>query len=109
MISFLEESETRIPEATGGRVGYQQGLSVQPQQVSMQPQMEQAETMPEELTGITYEELRRRLPTEVSDDIVRLLISSAEAMEDFATIQTEEDVANFNKKYSVELALPSEA
>ena len=93
----------------GGRVGYQQGLSVQPQQVSMQPQMEQAETMPEELTGITYEELRRRLPTEVSDDIVRLLISSAEAMEDFATIQTEEDVANFNKKYSVELALPSEA
>jgi len=64
----------------GGRVGYQQGLSVQPQQVSMQPQMEQAETMPEELTGITYEELRRRLPTEVSDEIVRLLVSSAEAL-----------------------------
>jgi hypothetical protein len=93
----------------GGRVGYQQGLSVQPQQVSMQPQMEQAETMPEELTGITYEELRRRLPTEVSDEIVRLLVSSAEAMEDFAMIQTAEDVANFNQKYSVELVLPSEA
>jgi len=86
----------------GGRVGYQQGMSVQ-------PQMEQAETMPEELTGVTYDELRRRLPTEVSDEIVRLLVSSAEAMEDFAMIQTEEDVANFNKKYSVELALPSEA
>ena len=92
----------------GGRVGYQQGMSVQPQQVSMQPQMEQAETMPEELTGVTYEELRRRLPTEVNDEIVRLLVSSAEAMEDFAMIQTEEDVANFNKKYSVELVLPSE-
>ena len=92
----------------GGRVGYQQGLSVQPQQVSMQPQMEQDESMPEELTGITYEELRRRLPTEVNDEIVRLLVSSAEAMEDFAMIQTEEDVANFNKKYSVELVLPSE-
>ena len=86
----------------GGRVGYQQGMSVQ-------PQMEQAETMPEELTGVTYDELRRRLPTEINDEIVRLLVSSAEAMEDFAMIQTEEDVANFNKKYSVELALPSEA
>ena len=109
MLRFLEETETSVAKATGGRVGYQQGLSVQPQQVSMQPQMEQAETMPEELTGITYEELRRRLPTEVSDEIVRLLVSSAEAMEDFAMIQTEEDVANFNQKYSVELVLPSEA
>ena len=101
----------------GGRVGYQQGLSVDklselnkatvtPFQES--PQMEQAETMPEELTGVTYDELRRRLPTEVSDEIVRLLVSSAEAMEDFAMIQTEEDVANFNQKYSVELVLPSE-
>ena len=101
----------------GGRVGYQQGMSVDklselnkatvtPFQES--PQMEQAETMPEELTGVTYDELRRRLPTEVSDEIVRLLVSSAEAMEDFAMIQTEKDVANFNQKYSVELALPSE-
>ena len=111
----IKSLEERYGLATGGRVGYQQGLSVQPQQVSMQPQqvsmqpqMEQAETMPEELTGITYEELRRRLPTEVNDEIVRLLVSSAEAMEDFAMIQTEEDVANFNQKYSVELVLPSE-
>jgi hypothetical protein len=114
-IDAIKNLEERYGLATGGRVGYQQGLSVQPQQVSMQPQqvsmqpqMEQAETMPEELTGITYEELRRRLPTEVNDEIVRLLVSSAEAMEDFAMIQTEEDVANFNQKYSVELVLPSE-
>ena len=113
----------------GGRVGYQKGLSVQPNEEYMgmplakftelnkatvtpfqeSPQMEQAETMPEELTGVTYDELRRRLPTEVSDEIVRLLVSSAEAMEDFAMIQTEEDLANFNQKYSVELVLPSEA
>ena len=107
----------RDMRATGGRVGYQQGLSVDKLSelnkatvtpFQEPPQMEQAETMPEELTGITYEELRRRLPTEVSDEIVRLLVSSAEAMEDFAMIQTEEDVANFNQKYSVELVLPSE-
>ena len=118
MLRFLEETETSVAKATGGRVGYQQGMSVDKLSelnkatvTSFQepPQTEQAETMPEELTGITYEELRRRLPTEVSDEIVRLLVSSAEAMEDFAMIQTAEDVANFNQKYSVELVLPSEA
>ena len=87
----------------GGRVGYQQGLSVQPQMV--QPEMQ----MPEEMTSVGFEELRQRLPAEVTDDIVRLVSSSAEAMEDFATIETEQDIANFNKKYGVNLVLPSEA
>ena len=63
--------------------------------------------MPEELSGITFEELRARLPQEVGDDIVRLLANSSEALEDFATIQTEQDIANFNKKYGVNLVLPS--
>ena len=94
----------------GGRVGYQQGLSVQPQQASMQPQMAQQEMqMPEEMTSVGFEELRQRLPAEVTDDIVRLISSSGEAMEDFATIETEQDTANFNKKYGVNLVLPSEA
>ena len=88
--------------ATGGRVGYQQGMSVMP---AMQTQ---ADTMPEELSGISYEELRARLPQEVDDQIVRLLANSAEALEDFATIQTEQDIANFNKKYGVNLVLPAE-
>jgi len=88
--------------ATGGRVGYQQGMSVMP---AMQTQ---ADTMPEELSGITYEELRARLPQEVDDQIVRLLANSAEALEDFAVIQTEQDIANFNKKYGVNLVLPAE-
>ena len=88
--------------ATGGRVGYQQGMSVMP---AMQTQ---ADTMPEELSGISYEELRARLPQEVDDQIVRLLANSAEALEDFAVIQTEQDIANFNKKYGVNLVLPAE-
>jgi len=96
--------------ATGGRVGYSQGLSVHPQQAFMQPQMAQPEMqMPEEMTSIDFEQLRQRLPAEVTDDIVRLISSSAEAMEDFATIETEQDIANFNKKYGVNLVLPSEA
>jgi len=108
MISFFEESETRIPEATGGRIGYATAGSVMGQGLPTQmPTTE--DTMPEELGGITYEELRARLPQEVSDEVVRLLANSPEALEDFATIQTEQDIANFNKKYGVNLVLPAEA
>jgi len=63
---------------------------------------------PEDMGAITYEELRARLPQEVTDDIVRLLANSAEALEDFAMIQTEQDINNFNKKYGVNLVLPAE-
>ena len=93
--------------ATGGRVGYATAGPVMGQ--GMPTQMPTTEdTMPEELSGISYEELRARLPQEVDDQIVRLLANSAEALEDFATIQTEQDIANFNKKYGVNLVLPAE-
>ena len=92
-----------ISRATGGRVGYQQGMSVMPTAMPAQE-----DTMPEELSGISYEELRARLPQEVSNEIVRLLANSPEALEDFAVIQTEQDIANFNKKYGVNLVLPAE-
>ena len=92
-----------ISKATGGRVGYQQGMSVMP---TAMPAQEDA--MPEELGGVSYEELRARLPQEVSDEVVRLLANSPEALEDFAVIQTEQDIANFNKKYGVNLVLPAE-
>ena len=92
----------------GGRVGYQNAGPVQDPILQQEAAAVQDAGMPEELTGITFEELRARLPQEVSDEIVRLLANSAEALEDFATIQTEQDIANFNKKYGVNLVLPSE-
>ena len=58
---------------------------------------------------LSYEELRSRLPVEITDDIIRLMVSSAEALTDFAQIQTQQDVDNFNAKYGVNLVLPSEA
>ena len=58
--------------------------------------------------GMSYEELRARLPATITDEIVILLSQSAEALEDFATIQTQQDVDNFNTKYNVNLILPSE-
>jgi len=61
-----------------------------------------------EPVGMSFEELRERLPATITDDIVILLSQSAQALEDFATIQTQQDVDNFNTKYNVNLILPSE-
>ena len=96
--------------AKGGRVGYQAGNTVMPGQ-PMQAAMptDQGSEAPPEIQTIDYETLRARLPNTITDDIVRLIVSSAEAMEDFATIQTQQDISNFNKKYGVELILPAEA
>ena len=103
--AILEGVET---QATGGRVGYATAGPVMGQ--GMPTQMPTTEdTMPEELGDVSYEELRARLPQEVSDEVVRLLANSPEALEDFAVIQTEQDIANFNKKYGVNLVLPAEA
>ena len=95
---------------SGGRVGYQAGNTVMPgamptDQGAMPTDQGSA---PEDMGAITYEELRARLPQEISDDIVRLLANSAEALEDFAMIQTEQDINNFNRKYGVTLVLPAE-
>jgi len=87
----------------GGRVDYQMGGDVMPGAMPMDQG-----PAPEDTAGVTYEELRARLPQEVTDDIVRLLANSAEALEDFAMIQTEQDINIFNKKYGVNLVLPSE-
>ena len=110
---------------SGGRVGYALAGSVMGAGDTQEPQpgersyeelrvagqrqgpMDQG-TAPEDTAGITYEELRARLPQEVTDDIVRLIANSAEALEDFAMIQTEQDINIFNKKYGVNLVLPSE-
>ena len=91
---------------SGGRVGYANAGPVMGQ--PMPDETMPDETMPAELGGISYEELRARLPQEVTDDVVHLLANSKEALEDFATIQTEQDVANFNKKYGGNLVLPAE-
>ena len=61
-----------------------------------------------EPVGMSFEELRERLPATITDDIVILLSQSGQALEDFATIQTQQDVDNFNTKYNVNLILPSE-
>ncbi len=117
---YLKEAQKRrIGMVTGeykkgGRAGYQQGELVEQTDVDvMTPKGEMAmqETVEEGVMPdqLSYEELRSRLPVEITDDIVRLLVSSAAALGDFAQIQTQQDVDNFNAKYGVNLVLPSEA
>ena len=121
-LKFKEEVKEMAKMAKGGRVGYQGGgaegvVSTGGYDTTGRPgydmeggfQPRHIPGMPEELSEISYDELRARLPQEVSNEVVRLLANSAEALEDFAVIQTEQDIANFNKKYGVNLVLPAEA
>jgi len=55
---------------------------------------------------LSFEEIRTRLPKEITDDIVRLIANSAEALQDFAYIKTQQDINQFNVKYGVNLVLP---
>ena len=99
-------------KAEGGRIGYQNAGPVMPSAMPAPGIMSQApQPMDQEPTepSISYDELRARLPSEITDDIVRLISESPQALEDFATIQTQQDVNNFNTKYGVNLTLPPEA
>ena len=104
-------------KATGGRVGYQGGElvedinvqeTIQPEEMPGQQPIQPGGTPEIQPTGMSFEELRERLPATITDDIVILLSESAQALEDFATIQTQQDVDNFNTKYNVNLILPAE-
>ena len=85
----------------------QEDVNIQTPQGDVDMQETVEEDMPSD--QLSYEELRSRLPVEITDDIVKLLVSSAAALGDFAQIQTQQDVDNFNAKYGVNLVLPSEA
>ena len=93
--------------ASGGRAGYAAGEMVE-------EQITETETMApgpmaQSDNPISYDQLRARLPNEITDDIVELMANSAEALEDFAMISSQQDVDLFNQKYSVNLVLPSGA
>jgi len=95
--------------AEGGRANFSMGGGAD----VMEEEVQVTETQPKEIapTGdsLSYEELRARLPKEVTDDIVVILAESPQALVDFAEIQTQTDVDEFNMKYGVNLSLPSGA
>ena len=114
--ALLEAMGLPTAKAEGGRIGYQAGNLVDEQltEVEETPQGIRAfsENIEEETPAsseLSFEELRGRLPPEVTDDIINLIVQSPSALVDFAEVQTQTDVDNFNAKYGVNLVLPSEA
>ena len=114
-INALIIAINRIGQKDGGlTTGYAQGgltemmaeETITPKGVEMQEEV--VEETPEQSSSapLTYDELRLRLPPEVSDDVVKLLASSDEALLEFSNIATQQDVNEFNVKYGVELVLP---
>jgi len=110
-------------DAEGGRVGFQQGTpnpmvmpqpkpqeAVQDRQLDTLMDAAPALENPNEAKSMgekdMYNALRRRLPKEISDDVVRLIAYNQEAFADFANISDQSDVESFNQKYNVELVLP---
>ena len=93
--------------AEGGRVGLQAGGMSQ--SAISSPAAMNNQQAKQQMESLGYNELRSRLPKEISNDVVQLLSVSPQALYDFAEIRTQEDVDNFNRKYSVSLTLPQEA
>lgn len=77
--------------AEGGVVDMQETMNLEPQQPSM---------------DIPFDEFRAKMPANVSDEIVQLIYYNPTAFSDFANIETQDDVYEFNAKYDVNLVLP---
>jgi len=70
---------------------------------------ESGETPTAPVQKLSFAELRNRLPKEITDDVIRLISSSEEALQDFAYIRTQGDVNKFNMKYGVNAVLPAQS
>ena len=105
--------ETGVPprdeNADGGRIGYQQGNMVQPNTMQAAMPMDQGTAQDSPVQDLSFEELRSRLPESITNDVVQLIANSQQALVEFANIQTQQDVKEFNRKYEVNLVLPQEA
>ena len=105
--------ETGVPPredaADGGRIGYQQGNMVQPNAMPAAMPMDQGQAQDSTVQDLSFEELRSRLPESITNDVVTLIANSQQALVEFANIQTQQDVKEFNRKYEVNLVLPQEA
>ena len=94
--------------AEGGRVELQRGGDPMMEQMPG-PGATQTTTMQQQQpTQLTFAELRKRLPQEVTDKVITLLVQSEEALLDFTRIQVLGDINKFNQKYGTDLTLPTQ-
>jgi len=102
-------------KAEGGRAGYLEGGMTEDINVMTETpggiadiNIAERDSGTTNEVNISYGQLRDRLPQEISNEIVLLLSESYEAFADFAEIQTQADVNEFNTKYNVQLFLPQQ-
>jgi hypothetical protein len=104
--TFVSEF-TNLGLKQGGRVKRALGSpSTGEQIITTEAQTIGAETAEKPVLKLDYAQLRDRLPPEITDDVVQLLANSEEALQEFAYIQTQNDVDAFNLKYGVNLIIP---
>jgi len=91
--------------AEGGRINKQMGGGFDMAQApeNMAPGLET--TQPEQPQQDPYMILREKLPPEIPNEVVQLIAYNKEAFQDFANIQTQDDVDLFNQKYNVQLVV----
>ena len=91
----------------GGRIGFANGSPIE--QITETETVETSGTPTAQVTQLSFQELRDRLPPEVTDDVIRFLSQSEQALQDFAYIRTAGDIKKFNMKYGLNLVLPAQA
>jgi hypothetical protein len=91
----------------GGRIGFANGTPME-ESIQVSETVGQGEIPTAQVQQLSFSELRNRLPKEITDDVIRLLANSNEALQDFAYIRTQGDVSKFNTKYGVTLVLPAQ-
>ena len=120
----LKEIEDRLQGFMGGnamgglpnRVDRQMGTPMMGEQPMQQQAMISEQPMQQENQMVQqagqqqeeqdpYKYLRDRLPPEIPDQVVQLIAYNKEAFNDFASIEAQDDVDQFNKKYNVELVV----
>jgi hypothetical protein len=98
---------TALNLAEGGRVKRALGSPGTGEQIiTTEAETIGAKTAEKPVMKLDYAQLRDRLPAEITDDVVQLLANSEEALQEFAYIQTQNDVDAFNLKYGVNLIIP---
>jgi len=108
---YLAEDVLNVEKTIGGNLFRTEkadgGMMNEPvQQAQQQTQATISPPTTNNTQMLSYEELRNRLPKEISNDIIKLLSISYQALGDFAEIATQSDVDKFNLKYGVNLVLP---
>jgi len=101
--SVTEETITKpLLFQNGGRVGYQEGAMVEPNETPVDQSVQQ------DSVEQIYMQLREALPDYIQDNVVELLAKDSEALSEFVEIKTTTQVQEFEDKYRVELNLPQE-